>query len=268
MAGPDPLPPIDYPSWLGQPLGQGAEGAAPAAPPRTPEELAARLAELKRVDDPKRVQESRERDQKFLERKEANERLLELPGRLDADLAAVGVTREQYDLMMEGDPRVPLGFESQAQLEEFKADIERALAGITVDGKPVTAVVQVMGTSTSFYSGNPDKAEGHHWDKKGIGKSDYDIDVISPELVKVMLQNPDAAANDVVLRNGERVIFKSSGPGGFFEAFPQFADLAREWKDKLGGRDVDFKLKMDLTPIDQLPPPPGSGGPIPLVRKG
>jgi hypothetical protein len=40
--------------------------------------------------------------------------------------------------------------------------------------------------------------------------------------------------------------------------------LARRWEDKLG-RDFDFKLKMDLTPIaDQ---PPSSGGAIPLTRK-
>lgn len=264
MAGPKPVPPIPYPAWLGAP----AAAPPPPPPPPPPPTLEQRLAALKRVDDPKRVQASKERDLKFLERKEANARLVAEPGRLGTDLATVGVTQEQYDLMMEGDPRLPLGFESQAQLQEFKDDIERVLGGITVDGKPITALVQVMGTSASFYSGNPDKAEGHHWDKKGIGKSDYDIDVVSPELVKALMQNPNAAPNDVVLRDGERVIFKSGGPGGFFEAFPQFADLASDWTDKLKGREVDFKLKMDLTPIAELPPPPASGGPIGLVQKG
>jgi hypothetical protein len=150
------------------------------------------------------------------------------------------------------------------QLREFQADIQQTIASIQVDGKPISAALQVMGSSTSFYSGNPDKPLGHHWDRAGIGQSDYDIDVVSPELVKAMLQNPDAAANDKVLRGGERVIFKSGGEGGFYQAFPQFEALARRWEEKLG-RDFDFKLKMDMTPIaDQ---PPSSGGAIPLTPK-
>jgi hypothetical protein len=212
--GPKPLDPIAYPAWLGQPLSTAAVDEPPPPPP-TPDELAARLAALKRVDDPKRVQDSLARDQAFVERKEANQQLLAEPGRLARDMESVGVTQEQYDQMMDGDPRVPLGFESVEQLREFQADIQQTIASIQVDGKPVTAMLQVMWTSTRFYSGNPDKPLGHHWDRAGIGKSDYDIDVISPELVKAMLQNPEAEANDKVLRGGERVIFMCGGEGGF-----------------------------------------------------
>jgi len=216
---------VPLPDWMDEP------GAAPSSWDEG--ELRQKLADLKRVDDPKRVEESLKRDKLFLERKEQNKELLADPVRVGTDLAVAGITHDQFEDMKDGDPahdgdRLPLGFESYEQLQEFRQDLDNAISSITVNGQPATASVQVMGSSTTFYSGNPDKDLGHHFDKKGPGASDYDIDIVSPELVKQLLQHPSPAANDVVLRGGERVIFKSGGEGGFYQTFPQFEALSRK----------------------------------------
>jgi hypothetical protein len=101
-----------------------------------------------------------------------------------------------------------------------------------------------------------------------VKPSDYDIDVISPELVKGMFEkfeNPNVSED--IIRDGEKVIFKSNKPGGFFAAFPEFAELAGRWEKELG-REVDFKLKLEPTPVSDLPEykDPGAG-PIVLFRK-
>jgi hypothetical protein len=52
--------------------------------------------------------------------------------------------------------------------------------GLRVEGKPITAQMQTIGTSTEFYSGNPKKPLGHHFDRRAPGASDMDIDLFSP----------------------------------------------------------------------------------------
>jgi hypothetical protein len=254
---------VPLPSWL--------QESQPGAPGLDEEALRDRLQQLRTVTDPEKLRKAEENNKAFLEKKAANADLLADPARVATDLASVGLTQEQLDLMQNGDPdhgdqRLPLGFESYEELKDFQDRLGQAMSTITVNGQPVTYSVQVMGSSTTFYSGNPEKPLGYHFDSKGPGQSDYDIDIVSPELVKMMLQNPDVPVNDKNIRDGQFVNFSTNKPGGFFDTFPQFAAVAAEWKDRTG-RDFEFKLKMDLTPIADQPVPRG-GGPIEILRKG
>jgi hypothetical protein len=168
---------------------------------------------------------------------------------------------------MSGNSRLPLGFKTQERLAGFRADLEAVIGNIRVDGKPVTALVQVTGASTTFYTENPDTPEGHHWDASGPGTSDYDIDVSSPELAGALLDNLESAANEEVLRAGKRVYFRNGGAGGFLQLFPDFESLARRWEKELG-RGIELRLRLDLTPVARLPDPPAIGpGPILLLRR-
>jgi hypothetical protein len=136
-----------------------------------------------------------------------------------------------------------------------------------VNGKPITAQGQVIGSSTSFYSGNPDKPLGHYYDRKAPSKlGDVDIDLFSPELVQHMLEIRAPIVNEKVLVGGEHTIFKNEGLGaqagkGFHDQFEAVAEFVEEWSVRLG-RDVDVKLSLDL----ELPTKPESG-PIEFFRK-
>jgi hypothetical protein len=168
---------------------------------------------------------------------------------------------------MNGHSRLPLGFRDQGQLAAFKASLEEVVGKARVDGQPITVLIQVTGASTTFYSENPDTPEGHCFDATGRGKSDYDIDLFSPELAGALLDNPKAAANEEVLWGGERVFFRNGGEGGFYQAFPQFESLVRRWEKEFG-RAIELRLKLDVTPTARLPDPPAVGpGPILLLRR-
>jgi hypothetical protein len=150
---------------------------------------------------------------------------------------------------------VPLGFKDEAQFNWFKTEVRDTLTGLkTSDGRPVTAIVKQVGSATSFYSRNPDKPLGYHWDSKGIGMRDLDFEVRSPELADHMLGVETAAANPKMVIAGEHTIFKNNAPeeGGFFQQCPELASLAQRYSDELG-REVDFKLRLDRTPVSEIP---------------
>jgi hypothetical protein len=136
---------------------------------------------------------------------------------------------------------------------------------LRVDGKPVTAEARNIGTSAGFYSGNPKKSLGHHFDRNAPAQlGDVDIELNSPELVEHML-GKNAALNDKVVIGGEKVIFKNEAAagGGFQNQFPQFRQFSDRWSGILG-REVDVKLKADLTPVSEIPKSPT--GPIEIYR--
>ncbi|MGN6104877.1 MAG: hypothetical protein ACTHU0_07230, partial [Kofleriaceae bacterium] len=131
-------------------------------------------------------------------------------------------------------------------------------------GQPVTAQGQVIGSSTSFYSGNPDKPLGHFYDRKGPRRpGDLDVDLFCPELARDMLARKAPSVNQKTLVGGERSIFKNDGSAaqpGFYDVFPEVDEFAKRWTKRLG-REVDVKLRLDL----ELPPAPTSG-PIEVFR--
>lgn len=93
---------------------------------------------------------------------------------------------------------------------------------------------------------------------------DVDIELNSPELVGHMLAK-DSVLNEKVIIGGEKVIFKNEVRvgAGFHSEYPQIASFCARWTEMLG-REVDVKLKADLTPIDQIPTP--TSGPIEIYR--
>lgn len=246
---------------------QGGSAHIPADDPAT---LSDRLDGLKRVDDPNKVEESLKTDEMFRQRKDDNESLVSDPERLRADLERAGITAERFNEMRNGSverggDRLPLAFEDWAQFDDFKADFARMMSTVTVNGRGVSAEAKNIGTATGFYSGNPKKPLGHHFDRLAPeNMGDVDIELVSPELVAHMLRK-DPVLNEKVLIGGQKVIFKNEVRvgTGFHSEFPQVADFCARWSSRLG-REVDIKLKADLTPVAEVPRP--TKGPIELYR--
>jgi hypothetical protein len=92
-----------------------------------------------------------------------------------------------------------------------------------------------------------------------------DIDLFSPELVEHMVEK-GGTLNEKVLVAGEKTIFKNELPSGtgFQQEFPEVAKFSARWQ-KILGRDVDIKLKADLTPVPQISKP--QSGAIEMLRK-
>jgi hypothetical protein len=236
-----------------------------------------KLRKLRQVGDPKRVQESIANDKAFRQRQQDTEKLVADDERLQKDLATAKISREKFDSMRTGAPvrageRLPLPFQSWEEFDQFRREFAEIVAKIRVNGKPITARARVIGTSSTFYSNNPKNELGHHFDRRAQGpegkRSDVDIELNSPELVEHML-GKDPVLNEKVVIGGEKVLFKNvveKGPGrGFQQEFPQFGKFSEKWsaKEKLN-REVDVKLKAELTPIEDLPK--GERGPIEIYR--
>jgi hypothetical protein len=167
--------------------------------------------------------------------------------------------------------RKPLPFEPREQYDQFMREFGEVIDGLRVNGKPISAQGQVIGTSATFYSRNPDKPLGHHFDRgRATGDmSDVDIDIHSPEMVRHMLTLENPAVNEKVLVEGKRTLFKSddikeTGARGLYSQFPALGDFAERWSAILG-RDVEIKLKMDLTPIRKIKA--SADGPIEFFRR-
>jgi hypothetical protein len=208
--------------------------------------------------------ESVDKDVRFGKRKEELPQLVDDPARVAQDLEAARIERERYDIMKNGDPahggeRRPLAFETWEQYDEFKKDFAKLVRDLG-GGREIEAQGQVIGSSTSFYSGNPDKPLGHYYDRLGPGVGDVDVDLFAPELVKEMFAAGVPTMQEKVMVGGERTIFKNGGPGGFHERFPDALQFEKDWQFKLG-REVALKLRIDLA----LPDKPKTG-PIELFR--
>ena len=251
----------DVPNALGQMRANNASAA-----------LANRIAELRGVDDPAKVAESRSKDERYAARKAETEERAANETQLGHDLEVADQSKAGYDAMRTGNvksgERKPLTFRSWEQYQQFQTEFQEAMKGIRVDGKPVTAQSQVIGSATTFYSNNPDNPLGHHFDRRfGLGegkRSDVDIDLYSPEMAAHMARLPNPPVNDKVMVDGEKTLFKSSEPGGLYSQFPVLGKFADKWS-KILGREVDIKLKIDISPIGKIRRP--TEGPIEFYRK-
>jgi len=85
--------------------------------------------------------------------------------------------------------RLPLGFEDYEQFHQFKDDCRKVIEGLKVNGESISALMRQTGTGTTFYSENPYRPLGHHFDKLRLeGKlSDIDICLFSPELLRKII---------------------------------------------------------------------------------
>lgn len=158
-------------------------------------------------------------------RRAANERLQRGP-QFFKDMKKVGVTSTQIAAMR--NKQMPLGFKSQVQFQLFKQELDAALKS---DGL-WDAEVGMKGTATTFYSENPRKGFGHHWDADPLNRGDrgdYDLNVTSI----IMVEHMNAARIEL---DAECGIFRTRHLEQHYPALDKFA---QKWSDELG-RDVNF----------------------------
>ena len=144
--------------------------------------------------------------------------------RLQADAAKVGVTPERLKLMEEG--QCPLSFPTPEIFQQFKSELNNLMKEIGLGD----AVLRMKGTSTTFYSENPSKPLGHHFDANPAEPADVDIGLESKALTQQM-----AAAN--VSPNPKiPTIFKTKD---VMKQQPKLQAFSQKWTQQLG-RDVNF----------------------------
>jgi hypothetical protein len=129
----------------------------------------------------------------------------------------------------------------------------------------LTMVAFQVGTPASFFSENPRQPEGHHFDIRGKGTTDVEIDFHSPEMMlRMKNREPQGSADHRIMRSGKWAFLKNGGSGGFYREFPALAIFARKWSEILG-RDIEFRLRIAVEPVSSVRTP-GRGGPIELFR--
>ncbi len=119
----------------------------------------------------------------------------------------------------------PLGFNNADQFNLFKTEMDDAFkqAGLT------DAEVGLKGTSTTFYSENPSKRLGHHWDADPANLGDYDINITSPTM--------KAKLDELGIAPSEKYgVFKTRD---IESSFKPLDDFQKKWAAELG-RDVNF----------------------------
>lgn len=140
------------------------------------------------------------------------------------DMAKVGVNKNQIDLMFSKE--VPLGFKNQEQFVKFQKNMTAALKKDGLDDSKVG----LKGTATTFYSENPNKVLGHHWDaKKPTELGDFDLNLSS----KIMTNH----MNKLKIKPNEQYgVFTNRH---MRSQFPELEKFSKDWKKTLG-RDVNF----------------------------
>jgi hypothetical protein len=93
------------------------------------------------------------------------------------DFYRAGFNDEQLVWMVK--KQAPLGFTPNEWSE-----LRRDLGHVLKEEKLEDATCMIDGSSTTFYSNNPTKGLGHHFGDTLISKSDYDIKLFSPTLMK------------------------------------------------------------------------------------
>jgi hypothetical protein len=162
----------------------------------------------------------------IIRRRQDNLQMFESDG-FTTDRQAVGVTQQQVDWMRSG--QAPLGFESPQQFVEFQGEVQDVLRQAGLGG----ADVEIKGTATSFYSENPHKPLGHHFDANPEELADIDLGVASEAMIARMQELGYAPHPDIP------TIYKTRHLN---EAFPELAELAQRWEGILG-REVNFVAK-------------------------
>jgi hypothetical protein len=119
----------------------------------------------------------------------------------------------------------PLGFKNADQFNVFKTEMDDAFkqAGLS------DAEIGMKGTSTTFYSENPSKRLGHHWDADPANLGDYDINITSPTM--------KAKLDELGIAPSEKYgVFKTKDINNTFQPLN---DFRTKWSGELG-RDVNF----------------------------
>lgn len=142
----------------------------------------------------------------------------------ELDLGKTRVTRQQIAWMERHE--APLSFESPAQYRQFQSELAALLktAGLK------DAFVTLKGTATTFYSENPRKPLGHHFDANPKEPADLDLGLGSATLLERM------AARGIRPSAKIPTIFRQADTG---TAAPELGVFTRRWGQILG-RPVNF----------------------------
>jgi uncharacterized Zn-binding protein involved in type VI secretion len=143
--------------------------------------------------------------------------------RFAEDKAKVGVTEEQIARMQAKE--APLGFKDEQQFGAFKQDLQQALGKSGLDD----AEVGMKGTATTFYSENPGKPLGHHWDADPLNPGDYDLNLFSSKM-NSQLQEAGAMVHE------KYDIYRTKD---ITNNFPELANFMESWSNNLG-REVNI----------------------------
>ena len=143
--------------------------------------------------------------------------------RFAEDLQKAGTSQADIDMMFAGNR--PLGFASDAQFEQFQHELGEALRA---DGL-ADAEIGLKGTATTFYSENPGKPLGHHWDADPANPGDYDLNITS----NTMVDHFARLRVDVHPKYG---VFRTRHINA---NFPSLDSFRKKWTASLG-RDVNF----------------------------
>jgi len=141
-----------------------------------------------------------------------------------ADLKARGISDERIAWMKS--KQAPLSFESPEQYQKFQSELDDVLKKMGLDD----AQIDLKGTSTTFYSENPYKPLGHHFDAKADEIADIDLGIASPKMVDDM-EAAGMAAHPKLAH-----IYKTRHT---YEVYPDLKAFADKWEAILG-REVNF----------------------------
>jgi hypothetical protein len=139
------------------------------------------------------------------------------------DMNRVGVTPAQIEAMFA--KKMPLGFQSEKQFAQFKSELDVAMSRSGLG----SGEVGLKGTATTFYSENPGKALGHHWDATPSALGDYDLNITSSVMVNTLQKSglsPHPKYN----------VFRTADINS---SFPELNLFQQKWTTTLG-RDVNF----------------------------
>ena len=168
-----------------------------------------------------------------IEKRQAENAKLRASDQYAKDKQKVAVTDEQIAAMEQ--KKVPLGFKDETQFKEFKGEMDSALnkAGLA------DSEIGLKGTSTTFYSENPSKPLGHHWDADLKNPGDYDLNINSRSMVDRM-ESAGISVSD------KHNVFRTSDIEATFPALRAFQE---KWSTTLE-RPVNFVGYPSSTPRD------------------
>ena len=202
--------------------GGGKGGTAEAPPKPVPENAAPQSKSTPKEPRAPTAPEAPTTVVSAIAQRRADNARLHNSAKFQEDMNKVGVSKEQVALMYAKE--APLGFKSREQYLQFEQELDVALKK---DGLG-DADVGMKGTATTFYSENPGKPMGHHWDADPANPGDFDLNLTSKKMVSQMY----AAGIKPSEKYG---VFKTRD----VEAQnPELRRFAKKWSKELG-RDVN-----------------------------
>lgn len=202
--------------------GGGKGGTAEAPPKPVPENAAPQSKSAPKEPRAPTAPEAPTKVVSAIAQRRADNARLHNSAKFQEDMNKVGVSKEQVALMYAKE--APLGFKSREQYLQFEQELDVALKK---DGLG-DADVGMKGTATTFYSENPGKPMGHHWDADPANPGDFDLNLTSKKMVSQMY----AAGIKPSEKYG---VFKTRD----VEAQnPELRRFAKKWSKELG-RDVN-----------------------------